>query len=131
LNSIQFRIDSLLIDLEVSLLTEIQDLELKSAKSLLKINIRSAGVIAGVILEDYLLKILKNHSIAPPKKNMTLAEINDVLKQNEIYDNTSWRKVLYLGDIRNICAHKKDVEPTLSQSAELIDGVEWVTKNIF
>jgi len=40
-------------------------------------------------------------------------------------------KISYLGDIRNICAHKKDVEPTKEQVEELINGVNWVTKNVF
>jgi hypothetical protein len=42
-----------------------------------------------------------------------------------------WRKVQYLGDIRNLCSHQKDTEPTEEQVKELIDGVNAVIKNIF
>lgn len=131
LNSVYERIDSILDDIQTALYTELQDLELDSARSLLKINIRSSGVIAGVVLENYLHKIIENHGIRVTRKNPTLSEFNELLKSNNIYDTTVWRKVSYLGDIRNACAHKKDKDPTKEQVEELIEGVNWVTKNIF
>jgi hypothetical protein len=97
----------------------------------LKINLRSSGVIAGVVLESYLSKVTDNHKLTLPKKNPTLSDFNEVLKNNNIYDTSVWRKISYLSDIRNMCAHKKDTEPKKAQVEELITGVHWVTKNVF
>ncbi len=129
--SINDRIDSILSDIQTNLLIELQDTELETAKSLLKVNIRASGVIAGVILESYLLSVTNNHSLTISKRNPTLSDFNEALKNNNIIDTSVWRKISYLGDIRNICAHKKDVEPTKEQVEELINGVNWVTKNVF
>lgn len=131
LHSVYERIDSILADIQTYLYTEVQDLELESARSLLRVNVRSSGVIAGVILEGYLHKIVDKHEIKISKKNPTLSEFNELLKANNIYDTTVWRKISYLGDIRNTCAHKKEKDPTKEQVEELIEGVNWVTKNIF
>jgi len=129
--TINDRIDSILSDIQTSLVVELQDTELDTAKSLLKVNIRSSGVIAGVILESYLSSVTNNHKLTLSKRNPTLSDYNEVLKNNNIIDTTVWRKISYLGDIRNICAHKKMVEPTKEQVEELITGVNWVTKNVF
>lgn len=131
LNSIFYRIDGVLSDLETELLSELQDLELSTASELIKVNIRSSGVICGVILENYLHKITQKHKLNLSKKNPTLSDYNELLKNNNLYDITVWRKISYLGDIRNLCAHKKEKEPTKEQVEELIEGVNWVTKNVF
>ena len=129
--SINNRIDSILADIQTNLLVEFQDTELETAKSLLKVNIRSSGVIAGVILESYLSSVTRNHSLTLSKRNPTLSDFNEILKNNNVIDTTVWRKISYLSDIRNTCAHKKDVDPTKEQVEDLIVGVNWVTKNVF
>lgn len=130
LTSIYERMDSVLSDIQSTLFIELQDLELDTARSLIKVNLRSSGVIAGVILETHLNKVSGNHAIKIPKKSPTISDYNEALKNNGIYDIITWRKVTYLGDIRNICAHKKEKEPTKEQIEELIDGVHWVIKTI-
>jgi len=129
--SINDRIDTVLSDIQTNLLIELQDTELETAKSLIKINLRASGIIAGVVLESYLSSVTKNHGITFRKKNPTLSDFNEALKSDNIYGTAEWRKVSYLGDIRNICAHKKNDEPTKEQIEDLINGVNWVTKNIF
>ncbi|HEY0667630.1 MAG TPA: hypothetical protein VGD22_05610 [Sphingobacteriaceae bacterium] len=129
--SINDRIDNVIADIQTNLLVELQDTELETATSLLKVNIRSSGVIAGVVLESYLSSVTKNHRLTLTKRNPTLSDFNEVLKNSNIIDTTVWRKISYLGDFRNICAHKKDVEPAKEQVEELISGVNWVTKNVF
>ncbi|WP_413998185.1 hypothetical protein ACMDB5_10370 [Flavobacterium sp. W1B] len=129
--SIKERIDSILSDIHSNLLIELQDTELETAKVLVKVNLRASGVVAGVVLESYLGSVVKNHALSISKRNPTLSDFNEILKNNDIYDTTIWRKISYLADIRNICAHKKDVEPTKEQIEELITGVNWVMKNIF
>jgi len=131
LKSIYKRAESILSDIQTTLYVELQDVEIETAKSLLKINLRAAGVIAGVVLENYLQRVVDNHKISIKKKNSTISDFNDLLKSNQVYDTTIWRKISYLGDVRNICAHNKDIEPKKEQVQELIEGVHWVNKNIF
>ncbi len=129
-HSIWGRLDSAINDIKKSLFSELQDLELENAKSLLKINIRAAGIIAGVILESYLHTIVESHKIKMSKKTPTFIDLNEALKSNQIYDIATWRKISYLADIRNLCAHSKGKEPTKEQVEDLIEGVNWVMKNI-
>lgn len=131
LNSIYHRVDSVLNDIQATLFIELQDTEIETARDLLKINLRAAGVIAGIVLENYLLRVVYNHKISIGKKHPTISDFNELLKSNQIYDTTVWRKISYLGDIRNICAHNKSVEPKKEQVEELIDGVQWTNKNVF
>ncbi len=129
--SIENRIDSVFADIQTTLLVELQDTELETAKALLKINIRASGVLAGVVLEGYLSSIIQNHGIKLAKKNPSLSDFNEVLKNNNIYEVPTWRKITYLADIRNTCAHSKSAEPTKEQIEELISGVNWVMKNVY
>ena len=46
-------------------------------------------------------------------------------------DTSAWRKISYLADLRNLCSHKKEVEPTKEQVAALLDGTEWLMKTVF
>jgi len=131
LKSLEHRIDSVFSDVQGSLLAEIQDRELETAEELLKVNVRSAGSLAGVILENHLQKVVQNHHIPMTKKNPTIADMNDPLKNNNIYDMPTWRKIQYLCDIRNLCSHKKDREPTEAEVKELISGVNEIIKKIF
>lgn len=131
LQSLVVRIDSVLGNISEIIYIEFQESELKTAQELLKVSPRAAGSLAGVILETYLQKIIKTHNVIIPKKHPTIADMNEPLKNNDIIDLTSWRKISYLGDIRNLCSHKKDIEPTKEQVQELIDGVNWAIKNIF
>ncbi len=121
----------MLQDVTGHLFAEIQDSELKAAIKLKKISKRAAGALAGVVLERHLQRVAVNHQISIPKKNPTIADLNDPLKGANIYDVPMWRKIQYLGDIRNLCSHQKDTEPTEEQVTELIDGVNAVIKNVF
>ncbi len=68
LHSLETRVDSVLSDVQGSLLSELQDKELVTAEELLKINVRAAGSLAGVILENHLQKVMQNHHIPVNKK---------------------------------------------------------------
>ena len=131
LQSLETRIDSVLSDAQGSLLSELQDKELATAEDLLKTNLRAAGSLAGVILENHLQKVMQNHNIPISKKNPTISDMNDPLKSNNIYDHPTWRKVQYLTDIRNLCSHKKGREPTTEEVRELISGVNEIIKKVF
>ena len=65
--------------------------------------------------KKHLHKLLLSRGIDFTKRNPTIADLNDLLKKNDVYDTPAWRKVAYLGDIRNICSHEKGAEPIESR----------------
>ena len=122
--------DSKLHDLQLILQADIFDSEIESAKHLLKKGfLRAAGAICGVVLEKHFAEVCKNRSISINKKSPTIADFNDALKDNA-YDVVEWRKIQHLGDIRNLCDHNKDREPTKEEVEELINGIDRVIKTI-
>lgn len=129
--SIIDRAESLLGNIEDELYAEIQDSEIAVAKQLLKVSPRAAGALMGVVIEGHLQKVAENHTVKVGKKNPTISDLNDPLKNASVIDTPTWRKITYLADIRNICSHKKEAEPTKEQVQELIDGADWLIKNVF
>jgi hypothetical protein len=125
------RIDSVLQDVTGHLFAELQDSELLAAKQLKNISKRAAGALAGVVLERHLQRVAINHRISIGKKNPTISDMNDPLKNSGVYDTPVWRKIQLLGDIRNLCSHQKTTEPTEEQVDELISGVNSVIKSVF
>ena len=65
------------------------------------------------------------------KKDPAISDFNDLFKQENVYDVVNWRFIQHLGDIRNLCDHNKDREPTKDEVQELIDGTDKVIKTIF
>jgi hypothetical protein len=132
LSSAQDRIDSILADIQGVLQAELFDNEIDAASELLKKgHLRAAGALAGVTLESHLSRVLTNHNIKVSKANPTISELNNELKRNGVYDVPDWRFIERLGDIRNLCVHAKDREPTKDEVAELIKGVQKVIKTLF
>lgn len=129
--SLSSRIDSVLQDVTGHLFAELQDSELLAATQLKKISQRAAGALAGVVLERHLQRVATNHKISIAKKNPTISDLNDPLKNNGVYDTPVWRKIQLLADIRNLCSHQKSSEPTEEQVDELISGVNSVIKSVF
>jgi len=132
LKSVYPRLDSLLSDIKGVLRADLFDSEIDAARSLLEAkHLRAAGTIAGVVLENHLSAVCVNHQITIAKKNPTIAHYNDSLKNKGIFDVPTWRWIQRLADIRNMCCHAKDRDPTAQEVRDLIDGVEKATKTIF
>jgi hypothetical protein len=131
LKAIAERIDSVLNDIEGELFAEIEDNELMVAKQLSKVSLRAAGALVGVVIEGHLAKVAAARGVSISKRHPSIADLSDSLKAASAIDVPSWRKIAFLADIRNVCAHKKDVEPTPEQVHELIQGGEWLTRNVF
>jgi hypothetical protein len=131
LDAARTRLDSTVFDLRNIVRADLFDSELSAARELRKHGfIRSAGVIAGVVLEEHLGQVCNNHQVKVAKKNPTISEYNDLLRKVEVYDVPVWRQLQRLGDLRNMCGHKKEREPTEEEVGELIDGVEKTMKTI-
>jgi hypothetical protein len=130
LGSIRSRVGAMLADIRGALLAELEDRELEAARKLLSVSARAAGALSGVVLERHLQRVAESRNVAVKKKNPTISDLNDPLRDAGVYGLVVWRKIQYLTDIRNLCSHQKDVEPTGQQVVELIDGVNSVVKTV-
>lgn len=132
LKSVQTRFESTLFDIRQLVQADLFDSELDAARELYKNGfMRAAGVVAGVVLERHLGQVCQNHQLVIRKKHPTIADLNDALKNKDVVDVPAWRFTQRLGDLRNLCGHSKEREPTKDEVVELIDGVEKVSKTLF
>ncbi len=123
--------DSSIWDIQNVLQSDIFDTEIDAANHLLQRGfLRAAGAICGVVLEKHLKLVCANREIKINKKTPSISDYNDSLK-DEVYDTVEWRRLQRLGDIRNLCDHSKDREPTKDEVLELISGTERTIKTIF
>ena len=126
------RFESSLFDIKQLVQADLFDTELDTAKNLLRNGYtRAAGAIAGVVLEAHLKQVCENHKISIRKAAPTISDFNDRLKSEEIIEAPMWRKIQYLGDIRNTCSHKKNADPKEEDVEDMIASVEKVIKNLF
>ena len=126
------RFESSIFDLSQLIQADLFDSELDEASELIKYGfVRAAGALAGVVLERHLSSVCKVHEISLTKKNLTISDYNNSLKESNIIEIPEWRFIQHLTDIRNICDHDKDIEPTVDQVKDLIGGVSKITKTLF
>jgi len=127
----QKRFESSLFEIRQLVQADLFDGEIDSARELLRHKFfRAAGAIAGVVLEKHLRQVCEDHKIKVIKKNPGINDLNQLLKDNQAIDLPQWRHITLLGDIRNICDHDKQKEPTMEQVTDLIDGTDKVLKTI-
>lgn len=132
LKSCQKRFESSLFDIKQLLQADLFDSEIEAAKQLNKKGYkRAAGAVAGVVLEHHLLQICNNHKITILKKNSSINDYNELLKSNGVIEVPKWRYIQLLGDLRNLCDHKKDREPTKEEIEKLLKGVNEIMKTVF
>jgi hypothetical protein len=132
LASVERRFESSLFDIRQLVQADLFDSEIDAARELLKHGfLRAAGAVAGVVLEKHLAQVADNHQVAIKKKHPTIADLNDALKAASVADVPLWRKILRLGDLRNLCDHNKEREPTIEEVGELIDGADKLVKSLF
>lgn len=87
-------------------------------------HLRAAGAIIGVVFEAHLKHFTESRSVNIGKKNPTIADFNEALKAAEVIDTPVWRHIQRLGDIRNMCVHSKEREPTKDEINDLLIGVK-------
>ena len=130
--AVRNRFESSLFDIRQLVQADLFDSELEAAKAFVKHGfLRAAGAVAGVVMEKHLAQICDNHAITIRKRKPTIGDFNEALKNANVIDMPGWRFNGYLGDIRNLCGHKRDTEPTKEQVDELVDGVMKLTKTLF
>ncbi len=130
--SVQKRFESSLFDIKQLVQADIFDSELTSARELSKKGFtRAAGALAGVVLEGHLQQVCENHNIIIPKKRKGINELALLLKEVDVIETSRWRNIQHLADIRNVCNHKDEKDPTREGVKKLIDGVSEITKTLF
>ena len=131
LKSLERRLDSIAVNLRGVLQAELFDNELEAARELLKLgHLRAAGAVAGVVVERHLSALAAVHEVKIAKRDPTIADLNDRLRDASVYPQTTWRRIQYIGDIRNLCVHKKDRDPTADEVRELIGATDWFAKSV-
>lgn len=126
------RFESALFDIKQLTQADLFDSELDAARELNKKGFaRAAGAIAGVVLEKHLAQVCENHNIKVVKKDPSINDFNQLLKDNNIIEIKDWRFIQHLADLRNLCDHNKTREPRQEEIEDLINGVEKVMKTIF
>lgn len=131
LKSAASRLDDILSNIQGILQADLFDSEIDAARDLQKNgHLRAAGAVVGVVLESHLAKVCQNHGVTASKKNPAISDFNDLLKKENFFDVPVWRWVQRLGDLRNLCCHSKDRDPTPDEVQELIDGVDKAIKTI-
>ncbi|MCP2230135.1 hypothetical protein [Erwinia aphidicola] len=132
LSSARERFTSVLFDIKDIVQADIFDSELDTSRELNKKGfVRAAGAVTGVILEKHLSHICSLHEIKLRKANPGISDYNQSLKDNEVIDTPTWRFIQHLGDIRNLCDHKKEREPTKDEVNDFIIGVDKITKTVY
>jgi len=125
------RLDSKLSDITLTLESELFEHEIDAADVLLKSKyVRAAGALAGVALERHLGTVARSHDLKVAKKDPTIAELNDPLKAADVIDVPTWRFIQRLADLRNLCDHAKQRDPTNDEVQELIAGVRRIVKTV-
>lgn len=132
LKSVKARFESSLFDIRQLAMADLFDSELEAAGELAKNKFaRAAGAVAGVVLEKHLTQVCANHSIKISKKSPVISDLNDALKEANVIDIAQWRFVQHLADLRNLCVHNKQVEPTASQVDDLVSGTDKILKTLY
>lgn len=132
LQSAAARFESSLFDIRQLLQADMFDSEIEAARELAKQGFsRAAGSIAGVVLEKHLRQVLAHRGIPVRKAEPTLNDFNDLLKKADAVDVPGWRKIQRLVDIRNLCGHSKQRDPSDEEVGELIEGVDKIVQTLF
>jgi len=129
--ALQSRFESSLFDIRAMVQADFFDNELDAGQELNKKGFhRAAGALAGVVLEEHLATTCDQHKIKYSKAP-SIGELNDLLKKADVIDVPTWRFIQRLGDLRNLCDHKRTNEPTRENIDELADGVRKTIKTVF
>ena len=130
--AVRARLESSLYNIRDLVRFDLFDSELDAARELLKKGfLRSAGVLAGVVLERHLGSVCGQHAIPIKKKRPSISDLNDLLRNSGVVDVPQWRFVQHLADVRNLCGHKREKEPERAEVDDMISGVAKVIKTVF
>jgi hypothetical protein len=125
------RLESSLFEICQLVQADVFESELEAAHALAKNGwVRAAGAMAGVVIEAHLAEVAKSHQVKVGKKEPSIGDLNDGLKNADVIEIPTWRFTQTMGDLRNLCDHKKTNDPTAEQVDELIAGAERIIKTV-
>ena len=131
LKAAKTRFESSLFEIRQLVQADLLDSEIDIARELLKNKfVRPAGTVAGVVLEKHLKQVSQDRNLTISKKHPTISDFNELLKANGVIDVPQWRHISMLADVRNLCSHNREKEPTTTQVSDLIDGVDKIIKTV-
>ena len=123
-------VDSTLMDIRREIQAYLLDGELDKAALLTKNKqFRAAGVLAGIVLEKHLEQVCERRQFKITRK--TIANLNEMLKKNEVIDFPDYRHIGLLAELYQLCVQNKKREPEPAEVADLINGVDKVIKTVF
>ena len=125
-------LDSSLLNIRNEVYYEYQEDEINAAREVSKVSLRAAGVIGRLVIEKHLKNIAESRAIAVKSKLSIpgLADYIASLRSASIIQESEKKKLEYLKELGNKCAHDKGVEPTTDEVNELLDGAKWCIANI-
>lgn len=103
---------------------------LETARDLLKINERSAGALAGTVLETYLKKLSGKYKLKFRKQAPPLREYIDALHAAKVLDIPVHSQATWLAELSDR-SRSEGESPTKPQVRDLIDGTRWLITNVF
>lgn len=131
LGAAKTRFESTLFEIRQLVQADLFDGEIDAARELHKHKFfRAAGAVAGVVLEKHLHQVCEDHKIKIIKKNPGIGDLNELLNKEGVIEVPQWRHISLLADLRNLCDHNKQKEPSADQVKDLIDGTEKILKTI-
>jgi hypothetical protein len=123
-------LDTSLLDIRREVQAGLLDAELDKAALLLKNKqLRAAGAVASIALEKHLEQVCERHQLKVTRK--TIADLNELLKKNEIIDFPDYRHLGLLAELYQLCVTNKKREPEAAEVADLINGTDKVIKTVF
>lgn len=127
LSSAKRRFESSLFDIRQLLQADLFETEIDIALELNNKGFhRAAGAICGVIIEKHLNQLCEYHKVILIKKHSAIGDLIEALKNRKIIEIPTWRFIQHLADLRNLCSHDKDKEPSKLEIEELISGTQKV-----
>ncbi len=97
----------LLISLESRLRANIHEDFLTQSLDLLNAGYHVAAmVLIGGVIEDHLQKLVQIQGLTLPKQG-SISKYNDLLRNDNVYNQSVWRRIQSIGDLRNDAAHGK------------------------
>ncbi|HEY1772645.1 MAG TPA: hypothetical protein VGH91_05575 [Gammaproteobacteria bacterium] len=131
LKSVADRLTWMALDTEDQMSRSLQLSLLETARGLIKVNERAAGVMAGCVLDAYLKKLAARHQVRSRKQSPPLGELAEALKAAKVLDIPAWSQVTWIADLRERCWKAEGEAPTKLQVRDLIDGTHWLITNVF
>lgn len=124
-------IDSKIVNIRDLIHADLLESQIDEAKVLLKNWYqRASWAICWVIIEEHLQKVSSNSWLKLSKKDPWIWDLNQGLYDSKIIDLLTFKEISIAGTLRNLCDHKKTVEPTKDNIKQLIEKTEWILKNV-